>query len=284
MDELFRRLERHRQHLDEARERRRAKTGKKAASEEYHHVPQCAAADFVRTTTADVRTEKSIHPLSRPVARTRIARPKSDGHLVASRMPLSQVVQDHDLAQLKMLLNAKRNQFTQNSASARAAEVDKERNVHKLPQRDFDFSRSTSMSNKTKPPRDRSNSLNNRSGTMTEGRGRSKSYLPTFDERESHFDDVGPIPRPHHIQNHTDRRHDWSQHEATVTGDGLGQKAHLRNAKTSSPLSRLFLSKAAISSKLGVLPASPPKEKTLMKRRSGFFAILFHRADPAIPT
>ena len=283
VDELFRRLERHRQHLEEARDRRRAKVKKTTASEEYRHVPQCAAADFVCTTTADVRSEKSTHPLSRSIVRTQIARPKSEGHLLKSRMPVSQVVQNQDLAQLKMVLNSERNQFTQSSTLARAAEADKERNIHKLPQRDFDFSRSMPLSSKTNSQRDRSNSSSNRTRPMTEGRGRPKPYLPAFDEKDSHLD-LGTIPRPHHIQNHTDRRHDWSQNETVITGDALGEKSHPQSAKTNSPFGRLFASKSMIFPTKGrPIAANILKEKTPIRRKSSFFALLFHRTDPIIP-
>ena len=277
VDELFRRLERHRQHLEEARERRRAKAEKKSASGEYHHVPQFAAADFVRTTTPDVRSAKNVHPLSRPVAQMQAPRPKSEGHMVTNQLPLSQVVQNHDLSQLNMLLNAERNQFTQSGALARAAEVDKERNIHKLPQRDFDFSRSMSMSNRTGSMCDRSNSLSNRSRTMTEGRKRPKSYLPTFNEWTIEIGDVPSMPRPHHISNHNERRHDWSQNEAVVMSNGHSDQSHCRNTKLSTPISRFFESKTQVHSKVHSLDSMTAKTKPLARRRSSFFAAFFHR-------
>ena len=277
VDELFRRLERHRQHIEDARERRRAKTVKKASSDEYHHVPQSAATDFVRTTTPDVRSRKSIHPLSRPVVQTQSLRSRSEGHMVTTRMPLSQVVQDRDLSELNMLLNAERNQFTQTGAFARATEVDKERNIFKLPQRDFEFSQSKSMSNRTISMGDQNHSLSERRRAMTEGRIRPKSYLPTFDEWDKQVEDVLLATRPHHVQNHTKRRHDWSQNETAIAGDGYQDKDDCRNLKTSTPVSRFFDFKTQVQSKDRTLNSENIKAKPLPKRRFGFLAALFHR-------
>ncbi|MCJ1476550.1 hypothetical protein MMC13_005216 [Lambiella insularis] len=132
--ELYRRLEKHKEEQVRAHERRKAGAEKHKAPKEYRHVPQYAAADFVNTASVNWLESQTAHPLARHISRSkRIAdpQPPKDGHV-------SRFVEQQDLASQKVQAIADRNQFQRTQVLQIAAEADDSRDLFRRPQRDFE--------------------------------------------------------------------------------------------------------------------------------------------------
>ena len=138
-EELCRRLEKYRREEQEACRRRRARARDKKGdgSVEYRHVPQCAATSFARTATPDLRKEKEIHKLSRQVVQIQPSAVDLKHPLGNNGPTIRQIVEEREMARLKMEATADRNQFQRNPALEEAARADQGRNLNKPQQRDF---------------------------------------------------------------------------------------------------------------------------------------------------
>jgi hypothetical protein len=143
-------------HLSEqkvkAEVRRAARDAKvKAAADAhlYHHVPTVAAADFERTMTPNVL--RSVPKLARPVSRAHMEVRKVEGAGAAQPTSLKKPqAKDQGILERQPLSN--RNQIPRTHGSEEVGEVDKERNVHKLPQRTFpEFNQLEPMSCRSGP-------------------------------------------------------------------------------------------------------------------------------------
>ena len=136
-EELYRRLQRHKEAEERARERRRSRSEKSKPSPEYHHVPRYAAMDFVSTATPDTTDNQNIHPLSRCAlkASSSAARGQGNGQ---NELNFLQVIDDMDTIAQAALILAERNQFQHSKTLQSAAQVDKLRNLNKPVQRDFE--------------------------------------------------------------------------------------------------------------------------------------------------
>ena len=136
--DLYRRLEKYQRELARAqesrKESRKAKAEKPMSPQQYRHVPQYAAADFVNTASPDRLEKQEIHPLS--CAAMRMS--KTQGTQPSKDAFISHYVEKQDLALQQMMTRADRNQFTRTPGLEAAAQADDERNLYKPPQRDFE--------------------------------------------------------------------------------------------------------------------------------------------------
>ena len=137
-DDLYRRLEKYQRELARAQEprkgSRKAKAEKPTSPQQYRHVPQFAAADFVNTASPECLEKQEIHPLSSAAIRSS----KPRGARSSRDAPMSHYVEKQDLALQQMMARADRNQFTRSPGMEAVAERDNERNLYKPPQRDFE--------------------------------------------------------------------------------------------------------------------------------------------------
>ena len=136
--ELYRLLDRYKQAQDKDIERRLHRTKNSTqCSQIYHHVPQCAASDFISTATAEVHDEQSVHPLSRSLVRSmdfaNIGRLLDPGTRYEPRY-----FERQDQGGKLMAVVAERNQFQRNKALQAAAMLDTTTKINRAPQRGFD--------------------------------------------------------------------------------------------------------------------------------------------------
>ena len=135
--ELYRMLDRYKQTQDQEIERRRRSIKKSTqCSRIYHHVPQCAASDFISTATPEIHDEQSVHPLSRSLVRStdfadlsRLLDPE------ARYKP--RYFERQDRSGKLMAAVTERNQFQRNKALQAAAILDTTTKVNRVPQRGF---------------------------------------------------------------------------------------------------------------------------------------------------
>jgi len=135
-EDLSRRLTAHLAEQKLKAERRRDAKAKATAADKnhlYHHVPKVAATAFERTTTPDVM--RQVHKLSAPALKQHFEILSLDdpNHQVTGlqrTQALEQAVVERDTLR-------NRNQFQWDHTMEEAAEVDIDRNVYKLPQREF---------------------------------------------------------------------------------------------------------------------------------------------------
>ncbi|MCJ1433149.1 hypothetical protein MMC27_002508 [Xylographa pallens] len=132
--ELYRRLEKISNEQARAQERRLAKAEKRKTPQEYRHVPQYAAADFVNTASRNCYDIQDVHPLARLVGRAS----KPAESLLPTDGLMSHYVEKQDWDLQRMKAAAERNQFQRTQILQTAAESDESRDIYKPPQRDFE--------------------------------------------------------------------------------------------------------------------------------------------------
>ena len=160
--------------------------------QQYRHVPQCAAADFVKTASPECLEKQEIHPLS--CAAMRMSKPQ--GTRSSRDALMSHYVEKQDLALQQMMARADRNQFTRTPGLEAAAEADDERNLYKPPQRDFE-------------PLMSSKEIRDKPGSKLIY-GSHSPALEAVDEIAEPY--VAPRPRPYR----PDDRCDWAQRDDNV--------------------------------------------------------------------
>ena len=137
--ELYRLLDRYKQIQDKDIERRLRSTGKAThCSQIYHHVPQCAASDFISTATPEIHDEQSVHPLSRSLVRSMDF--ANLGRLDPETRYKPRYFERQDQGGKFMAVLAERNQFQRNKALQAAAMLDNTTRIQRAPQRGFDES------------------------------------------------------------------------------------------------------------------------------------------------
>ena len=198
---MCRRLEKYRQEEQEARRRRRAlaRDKKGAVSLEYRHVPQCAAASFARTATPELRNKKEIHKLSRQVVQIQPSAVDRRPSLGNNGPTIRRIVEEQEVARLKMEATADRNQFQRNPALEEAARADHGRDLNKPQQRDFVVGLSGDL-----PSNLRSLSVGDISG-----------WDPSKVERSAPPRHIYGLPNPND-------RNDWAQRDDCVQTDRHG--------------------------------------------------------------
>ena len=116
--------------------------GRRVASETTgfgHYIPQVAAADFARTTTQDVmnptsRGRSDVHKLAEAAIRQQQKSSPNDTVVMGGvRQAMA-----NDRARIEKHAALERNQFQWDRNLEQAAELDKERDLYKLPQRTLD--------------------------------------------------------------------------------------------------------------------------------------------------
>ncbi|CZS98641.1 uncharacterized protein RAG0_07283 [Rhynchosporium agropyri] len=140
-EELSHRLN---QHLAEQRlktERRREVRALKAAAlaqqNVYHHVPTAAASAFERTTNPDAT--RQVHALSKPTVDIYFKLPSLEAHVPGHAYTNLQKTQAIDQAMQQKEMMRNRNQFQWNHGMEEANYADTERDLYRMPKRDFNL-------------------------------------------------------------------------------------------------------------------------------------------------
>jgi hypothetical protein len=177
----------------------------------YHHVPQVAAAQFVRTTTTDCATDKKlVHKLSKKAL---------DFHLKGPQAATGASASNHELTQLRKAQSYRdrlyeRNQFQHTQILEAAAEVDEDRGV------------------KTQHRHTIEGQLGKRSSDRHEHHRhvRRKSTGNLFPTEDSELESVAVDPLDPAAEEDSDPRVDWSQSDEKRNKSRQGISPLLRKA------------------------------------------------------
>lgn len=201
--ELYRRLEKYKEEQARAHERRKAKVVNHKTPQEYQHVPQYAAADFVNTASRDWLENQTVHPLARHVSQS--LRNNKSHHLKDGYT--SHYVEQQDLASQKVKATADRNQFQRTQILQNAAESDENRGIFRPPQRDFE---SLFV-------------LKKQRGKIADGIGPpGVAELDLIDEEPDH-----PVVSKSQLNYRPDDRHDWAQRDECAGHERHGFRNHI---------------------------------------------------------
>ncbi|MCJ1313386.1 hypothetical protein MMC25_007064 [Agyrium rufum] len=269
--DLFRRLERHQQHLERSDLRRKTRRSVPAGPEskhEYHHIPQRAASDFAKTTTQEPLKYRESHHLSQKFLFQDPLWTKSPLHAAPVFVPMSQLVAEREIRQQKRKAHAEHVPNVLHSSSSKEGML------------------SSSTERDTARPRRRgSKRLSSSAAEKEKAVARRTSRLITITDSMDNlarYSDVESVPTlPPVLQNPNDR-HDWTQSDQNVPKSPKSPKGEktLRGKKRSiflsAPVGRLLESKSSpqLSSKLSSGGKVGPQ---LRRQKSGFFSFFLHR-------
>ena len=242
--ELYRRLEKISNEQARTQERRLAKAEKRKAPQEYRHVPQYAAADFVKTASRNCYENQNVHPLARLVGR--VSRP-AESQLPTDGL-MSHYVEKQDWDLQRMNAVADRNQFQRTQILQTAAESDESRDIYKSPQRDFD------------------SLFTSKQARESFGEG-IKSPLVADLDMVNESTNI-PIASKQPIIYRPDDRHDWAQRDETAAPARRSFRDHILPVLRKTHLMGPSKNQHADDS---------TQEKKLSQRRSGFLSFSMSR-------
>ena len=242
--ELYRRLEKISNEQARAHNRRIAKAGKHETPQEYRHVPQYAAADFVNTASRKCYENETVHPLARLIGRA----PKPVEPQLRADGLMSHYVEKQDRESQRMKAAADRNQFQRTQILQTAAEDDESRNIYKPPQRDFE-SIFTSKESKERI-----------------GDGIKSPLVADLDIIDEDTDCAVISRRP--ITYQPDDRHDWAQRDEATTHERRSFRDHILPVLRKTHL---------IGTSKHQQADDPTREKRLSQRKSGFLSFSLSR-------